>query len=197
MTTIIRLNKKIYDARRFTDAGFDHHDLFFVDGSTPSDAILEKFLVICEQTPGAIAVHCKAGLGRTGTLIGAYIMKHFKFTAAEAIAWIRISRPGSIIGPQQQYMEDKQRWLWKEGDLHRAKARDHLLKPGAGLSHILSGVDDMRLHDPIQERENKYTPDFVNRYDCNADEEVVSGWRSSAPSGVCSGYISRSCFIVV
>ena len=30
-----------------------------------------------------------AGLGRTGTLIACYIMKHYRFTAAESIAWIR------------------------------------------------------------------------------------------------------------
>ena len=30
-----------------------------------------------------------AGLGRTGSLIGCYLMKHFRFTAAEAIAWMR------------------------------------------------------------------------------------------------------------
>ena len=30
-----------------------------------------------------------AGLGRTGTLIACYIMKHYRFTAAEAIAWLR------------------------------------------------------------------------------------------------------------
>ena len=59
MTTIIRLNKKIYDARRFTDAGFDHYDLFFVDGSVPTDSILQRFLEICENAEGAIAVHCK------------------------------------------------------------------------------------------------------------------------------------------
>ena len=47
-----------------------------------------------------------AGLGRTGTLIGCYIMKHHKFTAAEAIAWIRICRPGSVIGPQQHFLEE-------------------------------------------------------------------------------------------
>ena len=41
------------------DAGFDHHDLFFVDGSTPSDAILKRFLHICETSDGVIAVHCK------------------------------------------------------------------------------------------------------------------------------------------
>ena len=106
VTCIIRLNKKIYDARRFTEAGFDHYDLFFVDGSTPSDSILQRFIDIAESTKGALAVHCKAGLGRTGTLIGSYIMKHYKFTAPEIIAWCRICRPGSIIGPQQNYMEE-------------------------------------------------------------------------------------------
>lgn len=57
--TIVRLNKKIYDAKRFTDAGFDHYDLFFVDGSTPSDVITRRFLHVCESTDGAVAVHCK------------------------------------------------------------------------------------------------------------------------------------------
>lgn len=59
ITTVIRLNKKMYDARRFTESGFEHHDLFFVDGSTPNDAIVRKFLNICENAEGAIAVHCK------------------------------------------------------------------------------------------------------------------------------------------
>ncbi|MEQ2171425.1 Dual specificity protein phosphatase cdc14ab, partial [Goodea atripinnis] len=106
ITTIVRLNKKMYDARRFTDSGFEHHDLFFVDGSTPNDIIVRKFLNICENAEGAIAVHCKAGLGRTGTLIACYMMKHYSLTAAEAIAWIRICRPGSIIGPQQTFVEE-------------------------------------------------------------------------------------------
>lgn len=59
ITTIIRLNKKMYDAKRFTDVGFSHHDLFFVDGSTPNDVIVTKFLNICENAEGGIAVHCK------------------------------------------------------------------------------------------------------------------------------------------
>jgi cell division cycle 14 len=119
---IIRLNKKIYDAKRFTDNGFQHYDLFFVDGSTPSDAIVRQFLDICESTTGAVSVHCKAGLGRTGSLIGCYIMKHYKFTAAETIAWIRICRPGSIIGYQQHWMAEKQHSMWVQGDLYRRKA---------------------------------------------------------------------------
>uniref|UniRef100_A0A673BDS7 protein-tyrosine-phosphatase n=1 Tax=Sphaeramia orbicularis TaxID=375764 RepID=A0A673BDS7_9TELE len=107
VTAVVRLNRKLYEGRRFEDAGFEHHDLFFLDGTTPSDLIIRRFLHICESTKGAVAVHCKAGLGRTGTLIGCYLMKHFRFTAAEAIAWIRICRPGSIIGPQQNFLEEE------------------------------------------------------------------------------------------
>lgn len=56
---VVRLNKKMYSARRFTNGGFEHTDLFFEDGSTPSDGIMRRFLEICEKTKGAIAVHCK------------------------------------------------------------------------------------------------------------------------------------------
>ncbi|OQR75039.1 dual specificity protein phosphatase CDC14A-like [Tropilaelaps mercedesae] len=100
-------------------------DLYFVDGSTPSDAIMREFLEIAENAPGALAVHCKAGLGRTGTLIACYIMKHYRFTAAEAIGWIRICRPGSVIGHQQHWLEEKQAYLWLQGDIYRSQQRSN------------------------------------------------------------------------
>ncbi|XP_062854941.1 dual specificity protein phosphatase CDC14B isoform X2 [Trichomycterus rosablanca] len=147
ITTIVRLNKKMYDAKRFTDMGFDHCDLFFVDGSTPNDTIVNKFITICENASGAIAVHCKAGLGRTGTLIGCYLMKHFKLTAAEAIAWIRICRPGSVIGPQQSFIVDKQSNLWAEGELYRQKQSEQENGSNkAAVTGILSGVDDITIN---------------------------------------------------
>lgn len=56
---MIRLNKKIYEASRFTTGGFDHKELFFLDGSTPTDNIVNQFMEICENATGVVAVHCK------------------------------------------------------------------------------------------------------------------------------------------
>ncbi|XP_066158936.1 dual specificity protein phosphatase CDC14C isoform X1 [Euwallacea fornicatus] len=146
VTTIIRLNKKAYDANKFIQAGFDHKDLYFVDGGIPSDRILQNFITICEAAKGAIAVHCKAGLGRTGSLIACYIMKHWKFTAEEAIAWIRICRPGSIIGHQQHWLQEKQKQLWEAGDFYRKK---HLIPlPQKCSSGIYSLTDIKRKKSP-------------------------------------------------
>jgi cell division cycle 14 len=114
VTMVIRLNNKQYDEERFKKNGIKHTDLYFLDGSTPSDEIIERFLKICEQEKGAIAVHCKAGLGRTGSLIAAYAMKHYKFIAPDFIGYIRLCRPGSVLGPQQQFLCDKQAQFQKE-----------------------------------------------------------------------------------
>ncbi|KAM7054072.1 dual specificity protein phosphatase CDC14A isoform 11-T14 [Molossus nigricans] len=164
VTAIVRLNKKIYEAKRFTDAGFEHHDLFFVDGSTPSDNIVRRFLNICENTDGAIAVHCKAGLGRTGTLIACYVMKHYRFTHAEIISWVRICRPGSIIGPQQHFLEEKQASLWVQGDIFRSKLKNRPSSEGS-INKILSSLDDMSISGNLSKIQN------VERFGENNSEE--------------------------
>ena len=71
---VVRLNKKYYDEGRFTREGIQHRDLYYLDGSTPTEEVLQTFLSIMEgvDTSDKIAVHCKAGLGRTGSCIGAY-----------------------------------------------------------------------------------------------------------------------------
>jgi cell division cycle 14 len=104
VTTVIRLNKEHYDHTRFTSMGLQFIDLYFLDGSVPPDDILNQFLDIAESQRGAIAVHCKAGLGRTGTLIGCYAIKYHRFTGPEFIGWARLCRPGSVLGPQQYFL---------------------------------------------------------------------------------------------
>ena len=108
VSRVVRLNEAKYDKSKFTRNGISHSDLFFIDGSTPPENIVREFLDLSEREPGALAIHCKAGLGRTGTLIGLYAMKHFKFPAEAFIGWIRIARPGSILGPQQHYLIEKE-----------------------------------------------------------------------------------------
>lgn len=115
---VVRLNKKNYHERDFVKAGIRHVEHFYVDGSCPSMKILNAVLQDFESVPEgkAFAVHCKAGLGRTGTCVGAYLMKHYKFTAAEVIGWMRICRPGCVIGPQQQFLQSIQQRMWQAGD---------------------------------------------------------------------------------
>ena len=68
-------------------------DLPFEDCTVPPPGVVARFLMMAEGVEGALAVHCKAGLGRTGTLIALYMMKHHGFVGLQAAAWIQIVRP--------------------------------------------------------------------------------------------------------
>lgn len=123
VTDVVRLNNDSgrpgYEASQFVMGGYNHHDLCFPDGTCPTDDIVEAFLQICESSEGVVAIHCKAGLGRTGVLIGLYLMKHYSFTAKEAVAYLRVCRPGSVIGQQQTFLEFKENVMWQSGQEFR------------------------------------------------------------------------------
>lgn len=82
--------------------------MYFDDGTNPTDEIVRQFIYLVEEWVSRgkkIAVHCKAGLGRTGVLIGAYLIYKYNFTASEVIGYMRVVRPGMVVGPQQRYMQ--------------------------------------------------------------------------------------------
>ena len=110
-TAVLRLNEDQYDPLVFTAAGIEHIDLPFDDCAVPPARVVAAFFAAVDRQRGLTAVHCKAGLGRTGTLIALYLMRSCGFGARPAIAWLRIVRPGSVIGVQQHYLCDVERRL--------------------------------------------------------------------------------------
>lgn len=104
---VVRLNSHLYDAKEFQKRGIQHIDMVFDDGTCPTLDYVQKFIGAAEcviAKGGKIAVHCKAGLGRTGCLIGAHLIYTHGFTANECIAYMRMIRPGMVVGPQQHWL---------------------------------------------------------------------------------------------
>ncbi|KAJ9632295.1 cell division control protein 14 [Taxawa tesnikishii (nom. ined.)] len=105
---VVRLNSELYSPSYFTALGIKHLDMIFDDGTCPPLSLVRKFINLAHEMitvkRKGIAVHCKAGLGRTGCLIGAYLIYRYGFTANEMIAFMRFMRPGMVVGPQQHWL---------------------------------------------------------------------------------------------
>uniref|UniRef100_G3QV63 Dual specificity protein phosphatase CDC14A n=1 Tax=Gorilla gorilla gorilla TaxID=9595 RepID=G3QV63_GORGO len=143
------LQHGFFDFETFDVDEYEHYER--VENGDFNWIVPGKFLAFSGPHPKSKIEN--AGLGRTGTLIACYVMKHYRFTHAEIIAWIRICRPGSIIGPQQHFLEEKQTSLWVQGDIFRSKLKNRPSSEGS-INKILSGLDDMSIGGNLSKTQN-------------------------------------------
>ncbi|KAL2008287.1 hypothetical protein VTN00DRAFT_8269 [Thermoascus crustaceus] len=134
---VVRLNSELYSSSYFTALGISHIDMIFEDGTCPPLPLVRRFIKVAHDMitvkNKAIAVHCKAGLGRTGCLIGAYLIYRYGFTANEIIAFMRFMRPGMVVGPQQHWLHLNQgafREWWFEDSMREKLALAAPVTPG-------------------------------------------------------------------
>lgn len=105
---VLRLNgSDKYDTKLFEINKIKVIDLYFQDHSTPNIKLIKKFMNLVNgiEYDKLVAIHCTAGLGRTGLLICIWLIIKLNFTPKNAIAYIRMIRPGSIMGYQGVFLE--------------------------------------------------------------------------------------------
>ena len=91
------------DAAVYSSAGFGYHLMPIPDGAAPSAEQFVSFLRFFREQRAIgriVAVHCAAGLGRTGTVLAGYLIATGSGPEA-AISRIRAVRRGAIETSQQ------------------------------------------------------------------------------------------------
>lgn len=63
---VVRLNNPLYDRQVFLDRGIDHTELYFDDGTNPTDEIVRRFIDMADEVienGGVVAVHVRSFSG--------------------------------------------------------------------------------------------------------------------------------------
>ena len=104
VTAIVSLTEMPLDAQALGEWGFEYRHFPVPDGSYPAVSAMQEIVqTICKLTDDGlrVAVHCAAGLGRTGTVL-ALCLVHGGMSAREAIRAVREREPMAIENVRQE-----------------------------------------------------------------------------------------------
>ncbi|MFH1436287.1 MAG: dual specificity protein phosphatase family protein [Pseudomonadota bacterium] len=94
------------------------------DFGPPTIRQVEEFCALVDRMKSegkAVAVHCLAGLGRTGTMAAAYLIHDSGLEAGDAMKKIRVIEPGYIQSSEQEgFIHKWAEHVKKKQDKHRA-----------------------------------------------------------------------------
>lgn len=101
---IVSLTEENLDLPMLKKYHIDYLHLPIADFSAPSLEQIQEFVQFTNshiQGKQGVAVHCHAGMGRTGTMLACYLVK-IGHTPEESIHQIRNLRPGSLETLEQE-----------------------------------------------------------------------------------------------
>ncbi len=101
---IVTLTQRALSGEAVNKFGFEYLHLPVKDFCAPAPGQVERFVRFCdEQTAAgrAVAVHCRAGIGRTGVMLACYLV-HLGEEPRAAIRKVRKVRPGALESAEQE-----------------------------------------------------------------------------------------------
>ncbi|MDR2140293.1 MAG: phosphatase [Deltaproteobacteria bacterium] len=114
-----------------------------LDPWTLPNALLRRFL----RAGGQALVHCRGGLGRTGTLVARLLIEE-GVTPQEALATVRRARSGSVeTGAQENYLYNLPARLAEKQDLLRAWAQIPEEEQGHPLKTLFESPVNFKLEE--------------------------------------------------
>ncbi len=96
ITTVVDLRAEEgleHDVRTVQDLGMNLVRIPMRDGQVPTTEEVETFLAATQESAGRVFVHCGAGVGRTGAMVGAYQVRQGELSGPDAV------RRNLAVGP--------------------------------------------------------------------------------------------------